>query len=251
MIRILQKEHKKSSPKTYKTPFVPWGMETHLIIRKEKAGQQVRGLSWKEKRPRSSTSMRCSGSYGRGIPRIIMKRDKKHILAMLIAMLMVMLILPASAAASEVPAEKEQASVIEYTVQEAVEAGQYGWCETPYGTVYIMEDGSLAKGEARISYEIDTGTIKDGQLEKEVVTNDFYFDPETGLMKTNVFINWCYYNEKGHKDFKLAPIIGGICFFIITVLLAIVYYHNTYDGYNTRMILVCGLFVVLMLFTLI
>ncbi|MBR7046248.1 MAG: 4Fe-4S dicluster domain-containing protein, partial [Lachnospiraceae bacterium] len=45
---------------------------THLIIRKEKAGQQVRGLSWKEKRPRSSTPMRCSCSYGRGIPRIIM-----------------------------------------------------------------------------------------------------------------------------------------------------------------------------------
>ncbi|MBR7046459.1 MAG: hypothetical protein IKI23_12525, partial [Lachnospiraceae bacterium] len=46
---------------------------THLIIRKEEAGQQVRGLSWKEKRPRSSTPMRCSCSYGRGIPRIIMK----------------------------------------------------------------------------------------------------------------------------------------------------------------------------------
>ena len=48
-------------------------MGTHLIIRKEEAGQQVRGLSWKEKRPRSSTPMRCSCSYGRGIPRIIMK----------------------------------------------------------------------------------------------------------------------------------------------------------------------------------
>ena len=49
-------------------------MGTHLIIRKkEEAGQQVRGLSWKEKRPRSSTPMRCSCSYGRSIPRIIMK----------------------------------------------------------------------------------------------------------------------------------------------------------------------------------
>ncbi|MBQ1924270.1 MAG: hypothetical protein II189_10640 [Lachnospiraceae bacterium] len=28
----------------------------------------MRGLSWKEKRPRSSTPMRCSCSYGRGIP---------------------------------------------------------------------------------------------------------------------------------------------------------------------------------------
>ena len=51
-------------------------MGTHLIIRKEEAGQQVRGLSWKEKRPRSSTPMRCSCSYGRGIPRIIMKELK-------------------------------------------------------------------------------------------------------------------------------------------------------------------------------
>ena len=50
-------------------------MGTHLIIRKEEAGQQVRGLSWKEKRPRSSTPMRCSCSYGRGIPRIIMKKQ--------------------------------------------------------------------------------------------------------------------------------------------------------------------------------